>query len=96
MPRPTGETNRRLTDEERQAKAIVQQARASRRGVEQTKRQQILAERNALLHAPLTPGVRLTPKERASIADRVRGGITRQSSFGKPNGGNGRTKAGSE
>ena len=42
------------------------------------KRQTLLAERDALLRLPLNGHPRLSPKERAAIAERVRDGKLRQ------------------
>ncbi len=85
MSRPTGETNRRLTDQERRAKAMAERARETRRNAEAEKRARLAHELEQLAKAPLTPGARLTPKERGRIKDRVQGGRKAQSFY--PQGG---------
>jgi hypothetical protein len=89
MPRPAGETNRRLTDDERREKAKALQARAARRTREQEKREQLRAELRAELERPLTPGVCLTPKEREARRERIQTGLISQSLW--PRSGSGRT-----
>ena len=91
MARPRGETNRRLTDEERQAKASVQQARDTRRGREQAKRRQLLEELGQLSKQPLADKP-LPKTEIARIAERVRAGLSGQSMW--PRSGSGRTSVG--
>ena len=56
------------------------------RQAEREKRTRLKAELEQLLHAPLNEGVRLTPKARERIAERVRTGLMRQT-FHAMNGG---------
>ncbi len=82
----------RLRSETVALQTEVQQGKATIRGREQAKREQLRAELAAEIEQPLTPGVTLTRSERTEERERVRSGAIRQSVW--PRTGNGRTSAG--